>query len=382
MDWGFNIDRVQAGDQQEIDAVNRAMASGGEICSAFFAVEDFLPGLSREEKFVNYLNRLKGVGPSAAAAPPPSPGPPLATPRSLAAAPASLGGGGYGRWTSSESEKRKRKGREDREEKEDKKEKKRRRKDKEEKKKRKRKETSSTSTSTNSSPSSSSSEEERERRKRRKRKEKRKKRKSKRREKKGKGKREGRKRRREHSESSSNTSGSSGDKRTVKPRLHLTKDRSPEPKERSAVQYFIRNACKLYVDEWSEWTELKKNKELMNTFQRDIRANWRNGDALSENYINRQAQRVLKDHRYHLKSKVKSNWDPRTKTYVLPENMNADVFKAIVDSLVAGPGTPSGIRDHQGDARAHSEKKPRISNMSGQGGYPHFESNFVSVLSF
>ena len=168
----------------------------------------------------------------------------------------------------------------------------------------------------------------------------------------------------------------------MKPRLHLTKDRSPEPKERSAVQYFIRNACKLYFDEWSEWTELKKNKELMNIFQRDIRANWKNGDALSENYINRQAQRVLKDHRYHLKSKVKSNWDPRTKTYVLPENMNADVFKAIVDSLVAGPGTPSGIRAHQGDATAHSKKKPRISNMWGQGGYPHFESNFVSVLSF
>src|SRR5450759_1192629 len=111
MDWGFNIDRVQAGDQQEIDAVNRAMASGGEICSAFFAVEDFLPGLSREEKFVNYLNKLKGVGPSAAAPPPPSPGPPLATPRSLAAAPTSLGGrGGYGRWTSSESEKRRGRG--------------------------------------------------------------------------------------------------------------------------------------------------------------------------------------------------------------------------------------------------------------------------------
>src|SRR5450759_390841 len=163
MDWGFSIDRVQAGDKQEIDVVNRAIASGVESCSAFFVVEDFLPGCSREEKFVKYLNRLKGVGPSAAAPPPPSPGPPLATPpvatpRSLAAAPTSLEGGGYGRWTSSESEQRKRKGRE---EKEDKKEKKRRRKDKEEKKKRRRKETSTSTTSTNNSPSSNSSEEER-----------------------------------------------------------------------------------------------------------------------------------------------------------------------------------------------------------------------------
>lgn len=346
----YSIDALKQGDPDEISMVHEAMARGGEHVESFKRLEDILQGSSREVKFVEYLNKLRGgVGEGR----PPTPKRPGA-----AAAPSPGGTDLTGRkgWTSSSGEKRKRKREEEKEDKELKKQ---------DKKKRRKKRKQSSSDSPSSS-SSSDSEEERERRKRRKRKDKkrreRKERERRRKAKKGKG---------ESSSSSEGSDSASEEQSKKKPKIHLTKDRSPEPRDKRSAQYFIRNACKLYFPEWADWNELKKEKELMKTFQRDVRQNWTNGDSISEGYIYKQAQRILKDHRYQLKLKVKGCWDKKEKEYKKPEGMDEKVFGTIVKSLSAAPGTPTALRAHQGDAGARSDKrKMGVTNVWGQGGYP------------
>ncbi len=319
---------------------------------AFLKLQDILAGSTQEEKYVRYVRNLMGVSTSG-----PSPARPPAATATPPAAPLPAAGT---LWTSSEGEKRKRKRRDEKEDQEE--EKKRKRKEKkgrEEKKRKKRKVSSSSSLSS----SSSSDTEERERRKRRKRKEK--KRKEARKERESKKRRKGKKKREQTPSSSDSSASSSGEERKQKPKLHLTKDRSPQPRDKRTTQYFIRTACKLYFPEWAEWNELKKDKELLRTFQRDVRRNWSNGDSLSEGYIFRQAQRIMKDHRYQLKSKVKAAWDKKEKGYKKPENMDEKVYKEIVQSLAALPGTPSALRAHQGDAGAYSDKRKLVSNVWG-----------------
>ena len=69
-------------------------------------------------------------------------------------------------------------------------------------------------------------------------------------------------------------------------------------------------------------------------------------NSISETYIYKQAQRILKDHKYQLKLKVKGTWDKRAQQFKKPNGMDEKVFASIVHSLSAALGTPSALRAH------------------------------------
>lgn len=125
-----------------------------------------------------------------------------------------------------------------------------------------------------------------------------------------------------------------GEQRGPAERLRLDRDRWPVGEDRKKVQHRIRSACAIFFPKFAFWRVESKDKENMRNFSADVRAPWKNGLELSEEYITMKAARCLKDKRYQLKLKVKEAYDPRERTYKRPSLMNEETFITVRQDIL------------------------------------------------
>jgi hypothetical protein len=158
------------------------------------------------------------------------------------------------------------------------------------------------------------------------------------------------------------------------PELDLSKrNRVPQGEDRKKVQQRIASISEKLFPEGEQWREIKKNKRLMETFHRELRGLWKNGDSISDEWISSKCRTVIKDRNWRKRHEVKQFFNPTISRFERPPAMKEDVWKRIVEDLVNNPK-----RSQQTEAATSSANRKKTTNVFGYAGFKHFETRFVS----
>lgn len=186
-----------------------------------------------------------------------------------------------------------------------------------------------------------------------------------------------------NSESSSSSSGSESEvearpkklKPGQRPKLKLNGDRWPVGLDAHLVQQRIAGAIDKLFPEWTTWSIVKKDQQLMRDFDKEIRDVWENGDAIADAFIHRISRRYVKDKHYRQRSAVRETMDPTTREYSQPASLPRSLYEKIKADLLKAEASSTTRTSTSGGA---SKRKPNL-NYWGFGGFDHYNLNFVSM---
>ena len=112
----------------------------------------------------------------------------------------------------------------------------------------------------------------------------------------------------------------------------------------------------------------------------DVRAGWSNGRQLCTKVIKTKAAAWMKDQRSQAKKCVLRMHDSGTGGYVQPGNMSTVRFLATCARI--GSEKDRVREAHAKLAADHRSLEKKFASKFGQGGFRHFQDNFVSIEYF